>query len=194
MSADPCLIGRPNRSGKAYAVRQSRRVAPPTAAAPRDPRRGAVRCVQPGALQHRCVDLPDRTAGGRRAEEPRGCRGGDRDCARGRGAGIAARRRHLAMRADRGARSGHRLQQISRPGDRGRCRGAAGAGRAGGRPRTAQPAVAQGQAVLPGRPPRGGGRGSSRGSSSTGSTGCCARTSCSSRSTRRRRAARRSAA
>ena len=29
--------------------------------------------------------------------------------ARGRGAGVATRRRHLAMRADRGARSGHRL-------------------------------------------------------------------------------------
>ena len=61
--------------------------------------------------------------GRRRAEEPRGCGGGDRDRARGGGAGVAARRRHLAMRADGGAGAGHRLQQISRPGDRGRCRG-----------------------------------------------------------------------
>ena len=49
----------------------------------------------------------------------------------------------------RGAR--HRLQQISRQSDRDRCRGAAGAGRAGGSARPAQSAIAPAPAVLPGR-------------------------------------------
>ncbi len=137
---------------RVHASRQPARLAARNPPAARDPRRGAVRRVQPRALRDRRLDLPDRAIGRRCAEEPRGRGGGDRDRARGGGAGPAARRRHLAMRPDRRPRARHRLQQISRPGGCGRCRGAAGAGRAGGGARPAQPALAQEQAVLPGRP------------------------------------------
>ena len=131
--------------------RQTSRGRSGDAAAPRDSRRGAVRRVQPRALLDRCVDLPDRAAGRRRPARSRRRRGGDRDRPRGRGAGVAARRRHLAMRPDRRPRARHRLQPAHGPGRLGRCRGAAGAGRAGCGPRPAEPPAAATQAVLSGR-------------------------------------------
>ena len=89
----------------------------------------SVRPVQPRALQHRRLDLPDRAARRRSTERQAGRRGGAGDRARGGRAGAAARRRHLAMRPDRGARAGSRLQQVHGHCRRARHRGAARAGR-----------------------------------------------------------------
>ena len=66
-------------------------------------------------------------------------------------AGVAARRRHLAMRPDRRPRARRRLQQIHGRGRRARCRGAARPGAARRRHGAAQRAAAPAQTVVPGR-------------------------------------------
>ena len=86
------------------------------------------------------------------AARPRGCRGRDCDSPRRGRAGVAAGGRHLAMRADGGARACPRLQQAHGPGDLGRRRSAPRTGRTGGCPRPAQPLAKAGQIVLSGRP------------------------------------------
>ncbi len=121
------------------------------AAAPRDPGRGHVRRLQPRPLCDRRLLLSDRAAGRRRAARPRRRGRGDRHRPGGGGADPAARRRHLAMRPDRGARAGDRLQQVSGPSGRDRCRSAPRPGRAGGRSRPVEPPAATAQAVLSGR-------------------------------------------
>ena len=84
-------------------------------------------------------------------EDDQRCRGGAGDRARGGRAGAAARRRHLAMRPDGGARAGDRLQQAParHPRVDPEARTASGGARrrAGSAERRAAPA----RAVLPGR-------------------------------------------
>ena len=94
---------------------ESRRQRACRPAAPRDRRRGPIRRLQPRTLQHRCLELPDRTdrrgRGPHRTGHPprhpdrRGCRYSR----------PAARRRHLAMRPDGRRGAGHRRQQAPRP-------------------------------------------------------------------------------
>ena len=73
------------------------------------------------------------------------------DLPRGRRAGDAARRRHLAGRADRQRRAGRRLLAASQPRARSRRRRPALHGRAGHRARRAQPPAEAARAVVPGR-------------------------------------------
>ena len=84
--------------------------------------RGAVRPVQSRALFHGRLALPDRAAGRGDPQDARRCTRRHGDCARGRRAAAAARRRHLAVRPDGGPGAGDGLFQAPEQADRGRMR------------------------------------------------------------------------
>ena len=106
-----------------------------------------VRPREPGPVQHRRVDLPDRADRGGGAPHRRGHRSGHRDLPRSGCPDPPARRRHLAVRADRRRGGGRRHQQISRSGDRLRRRVAPRHGSARHRARPPQ-FVAQAEGAL----------------------------------------------
>ena len=114
-------------------------------------RRGHVRPLQPRPLRHRRLALSDHAGGRGRAAHDRGSQSGDRDRA-GRGrADHAARRRHLAVRADHQHVADRRLLEISRQGDRARRRRPPLRGRARHRARRAQPPAQAARLVVSGR-------------------------------------------
>ena len=118
---------------------------------PRGRGRRAVRRRVARPLRDRRVDLPDRAGRRTGAEERRRRAHGDRDLPRAGRAGAPARRRQLAVRADRRRRAGDRLQQAPRAHQRFRPRSDDGVGGARRGPRPAQRVPEAARPVVPGR-------------------------------------------
>ena len=114
-------------------------------------RRRAVRCRIARTLRDRCVDLRGRARRRSRAEIDRRCPRGARALPGRARAGAAARRRQLAMRADRRRGARDRSQQASVRDRRVRSRRDDGRRRARGRARLAQCVVEAARAVVPRR-------------------------------------------
>ena len=103
--------------------------------------RGAVRCLEPRALFDGRLDLSGRADRRGGAEDGGRCGDCRADRARGRRAAAAARRRHVAVRANRRPGAGHRLHEVPEPARLGGQGRGDVRGRAGHRARRAEPAA-----------------------------------------------------